>query len=33
VSVKKETTKPSEAYADVPRSTRVAYGGWLPEPS
>jgi uncharacterized cupin superfamily protein len=31
VSVAKETTKPSEAYSDVPRSTRVAYGGWLPD--
>lgn len=30
VSVTEETTKPAEAYADVPRSTRVAYGGWLP---
>jgi mannose-6-phosphate isomerase-like protein (cupin superfamily) len=31
VSVRKETTKPGEAYADVPRSTRIAYGGWLPD--
>jgi mannose-6-phosphate isomerase-like protein (cupin superfamily) len=31
VSVAKETTKPAEAYADVPRSTRVGYGGWLPD--
>jgi uncharacterized cupin superfamily protein len=32
VSVTKETTKPAEAYADVPRSTRVAYReGWLPD--
>jgi mannose-6-phosphate isomerase-like protein (cupin superfamily) len=31
VSVKKETSKPGEAYADVPRSTRVPYGGWLPD--
>jgi mannose-6-phosphate isomerase-like protein (cupin superfamily) len=31
VSVERETTKPAEAYADVPRSTRVAYGGWLPD--
>jgi mannose-6-phosphate isomerase-like protein (cupin superfamily) len=31
VSVEKETTKPAEAYADVPRSSRVAYGGWLPD--
>lgn len=31
VSVAKETTKPAEAYADVPRSQRVRYGGWLPE--
>lgn len=31
VSVREETTKPSEAYADVPKSSRVAYGGWLPE--
>jgi mannose-6-phosphate isomerase-like protein (cupin superfamily) len=30
VSVKKETRKPGEAYAAVPRSRRVAYGGWLP---
>ena len=30
VSVAEETTKPTEAYADVPRSTRVSYGGWLP---
>jgi uncharacterized cupin superfamily protein len=31
VSVAKETTKPAEAYAGLPRSTRVAYAGWLPE--
>ena len=31
VSVEKETTKPTEAYAAVPRSRRVAYGGWLRE--
>jgi uncharacterized cupin superfamily protein len=31
VSVAKETTKPAEAYADVPRSARVRYGGWLPD--
>jgi mannose-6-phosphate isomerase-like protein (cupin superfamily) len=31
VSVRKETTKPGEAYADVPRSIRIAYGGWLPD--
>jgi mannose-6-phosphate isomerase-like protein (cupin superfamily) len=30
VSVAKETTKPAEAYADTPKSTRVPYGGWLP---
>jgi quercetin dioxygenase-like cupin family protein len=31
VSVEKETTKPAEAYADLPRSRRVAYReGWLP---
>jgi uncharacterized cupin superfamily protein len=31
VSVKKETTKPSEAYADLPKSSRVSYReGWLP---
>ena len=31
-SVKKETTKPAEAYADLPQSTRVAYrDGWLPD--
>jgi uncharacterized cupin superfamily protein len=30
VSVRKETTKPVEAYADLPPSRRVAYGdGWL----
>jgi uncharacterized cupin superfamily protein len=29
VSVGEETTKSAEAYADVPRPTRVAYGGWL----
>jgi uncharacterized cupin superfamily protein len=32
VSVTKETTKPAEAYADLPQSSRVAYrDGWLPE--
>jgi uncharacterized cupin superfamily protein len=31
VSAAKETTKPNEAYAGLPRSSRVAYGGWLPE--
>jgi mannose-6-phosphate isomerase-like protein (cupin superfamily) len=31
VSVEAETTKPAEAYADTPRSSRVAYGGWLPD--
>jgi len=31
VSAAKETTKPAEAYADVPRSVRVRYGGWLPD--
>ena len=31
VSVKKETTKPAEAYADIPRSQRVAYDGRLPD--
>lgn len=31
VSVEEVTTKPSEAYADVPRSSRVSYGGWLPD--
>jgi uncharacterized cupin superfamily protein len=31
VSVARETTKPSEAYADTPRSKRVPYGGWLPD--
>ena len=31
VSVEKETTKPAEAYANTPRSKRVAYGGWLPD--
>ena len=32
VSVKEETTKPAEAYADLPRSSRVAYReGWLPD--
>jgi uncharacterized cupin superfamily protein len=29
VSVARETTKPAEAYAEVPKSRRVAYGGWL----
>jgi uncharacterized cupin superfamily protein len=33
VSVTEETTKPAEAYADLPPSRRVAYeSGWLPEP-
>ena len=32
VSVTKETTKPAEAYADLPQSSRVAYrDGWLPD--
>jgi uncharacterized cupin superfamily protein len=32
VSVKKETTDPSQAYADLPGRTRVPYReGWLPE--
>jgi uncharacterized cupin superfamily protein len=32
VSVEKETTKPAEAYADLPHSQRIAYGeGWLPD--
>jgi mannose-6-phosphate isomerase-like protein (cupin superfamily) len=31
VSVDEETTKPSEAYAGLPKSSRVSYGGWLPE--
>ncbi len=32
VSVRKETTKPAEAYAGLPRPTRVAYeDGWLGE--
>jgi uncharacterized cupin superfamily protein len=32
ISVKQETTKPAEAYADLPPSRRVAYeSGWLPE--
>lgn len=31
VSVRRETTKPAEAYANVPSSSRVAYGGWLPD--
>jgi hypothetical protein len=31
VSVKKQTTKPSEAYADLPKSSRASYReGWLP---
>jgi uncharacterized cupin superfamily protein len=29
VSVGEETTKPAEAYADLPPSHRVSYGGWL----
>jgi uncharacterized cupin superfamily protein len=31
VSVVEETTKPEEAYAEIPRSRRVPYGGWLPD--
>jgi uncharacterized cupin superfamily protein len=32
VSVKKETTKPAEAYAELPRPTRTTYrDGWLPD--
>jgi mannose-6-phosphate isomerase-like protein (cupin superfamily) len=32
VSVTKETTKSAEAYADLPHSSRIAYGdGWLPD--
>jgi hypothetical protein len=32
VSVTKQTTKPAEAYAGLPRSSRVAYReGWLPD--
>jgi hypothetical protein len=31
VSVTRETTKSAEAYRDVPRSSRVSYGGWLSE--
>jgi uncharacterized cupin superfamily protein len=32
VSVRRETTDPAEAYADLPPSRRVTYrGGWLPE--
>jgi len=32
VSVRKETTKPVEAYADLPKSSRIAYrDGWLPD--
>ncbi len=32
VSVRKETTKPAEAYADIPKSSRVSYrDGWLPD--
>jgi uncharacterized cupin superfamily protein len=30
VSVREETTKPAEAYADLPPSSRVLYDGWLP---
>jgi hypothetical protein len=31
--VKEETTKPGEAYADVPKFSRCEYrDGWLPEP-
>ncbi|MFL5960501.1 MAG: cupin domain-containing protein [Gaiellaceae bacterium] len=29
VSVERETNSPVEAYADVPRSKSVPYGGWL----
>ena len=33
VSVERETTSPAEAYADLPKPTRVAYkDGWLPGP-
>ncbi len=32
VSVRKETRDPAEAYADIPRSSRVTYQeGWLPD--
>jgi uncharacterized cupin superfamily protein len=32
VSVRNETTKPVEAYADLPKSSRLAYrDGWLPD--
>jgi uncharacterized cupin superfamily protein len=32
VSAKEETTKPAEAYSDLPHSRRVAYrDGWLPD--
>jgi mannose-6-phosphate isomerase-like protein (cupin superfamily) len=31
VSVAEETTKPAEAYAEVPKSERIRYGGWLPD--
>jgi uncharacterized cupin superfamily protein len=31
VSVEQETKKPAEAYAGLPRSERVEYGGWLPD--
>jgi uncharacterized cupin superfamily protein len=32
ISVKRETKKPAEAYADLPPSRRIAYeSGWLPE--
>ena len=32
VSVKTETSKPAEAYADLPHSSRVTYSeGWLPD--
>jgi mannose-6-phosphate isomerase-like protein (cupin superfamily) len=31
VSVVRETKKSAEAYANVPKSMRVSYGGWLPE--
>lgn len=31
VSVHEETTKSSEAYAGLPKSSRASYDGWLPE--
>lgn len=30
VSVGEETADPAKAYADLPRSQRIVYGGWLP---